>query len=399
MRWKHSGPLRLPACKSAFQRDHRGRGRRRRARLVIVEGDVAIGAGLAGGLDGFEREQLLVHHVRGHDVGHGREDVVDAARVALLPLVDHGLDLHALQVLLAAAKVARNDRELAVLGPAHEVGLLDIGQRADDDVLAVVADQLGRHALHAAAEEHVQEQRRDDVVAVVAQGDLGAAQLAGHAVQDAPAQPRAQAAGGLALGHHALHHRVGVLLLDVEGHAAALQVGGQHVLREAGLLLVEVHRHQLEPNRRALLQVQQDVQHRVAVLAAGQADHDLVAFFDHVEVGNGLADLAVQPLGQLVDLVRVLLGRLVFGGGSQGVVEDVCIHGGRGVRGAGHQRPVSALTATSQSGKISSLVSFTRTPTTPGRLIRRLQSLPTRASTRSVCSVVHSSMMAARTRR
>ena len=49
--------------------------------------------------------------------------------------------------------------------------------------------------------------------------------------------------------------------------------------------------------------------------------------------------------------------------------------------------------------EISSLVSFTRTPTTPAMLIRRLLSLPTSASTRSVCSVVHSSMMAARTRR
>jgi hypothetical protein len=67
-------------------------------------------------------------------------------------------------------------------------------------VLAVVADQLGRHALQLAAVEHVEEQGLHDVVAVMAQRDLGAAQLVGHAVQDAAAQARAQAAGGLASG-------------------------------------------------------------------------------------------------------------------------------------------------------------------------------------------------------
>jgi hypothetical protein len=52
------------------------------------------------------------------------------------------------------------------------------------------------------------------------------------------------------------------------------------------LLLVEVHRDQLELHRRLLLQLQQDVEHRVAVLAAGQAHHHLVAVLDHAEVGD-----------------------------------------------------------------------------------------------------------------
>jgi hypothetical protein len=47
------------------------------------------------------------------------------------------------------------------------------------------------------------------------------------------------------------------------------------------------------------LQLQQQVQQRVAVLAAGQAHHHLVAGLDHAEVGNRLADLAAQALGQL----------------------------------------------------------------------------------------------------
>jgi hypothetical protein len=53
-------------------------------------------------------------------------------------------------------------------------------------------------------------------------------------------------------------------------------------------------------------------------LAAGQADHDLVAVLDHVEVGDGLAHLAVQALGQLVDLVRGLLLGVPGSGGGVG---------------------------------------------------------------------------------
>ena len=81
---------------------------------------------------------------------------------------------------------------------------------------AVVADQLRRHALQAALEEQVEEDGAEEVVAVVAQRDLVGAQLAGDPVQDAAAQPRAQAAHRVALGNHALDHRVGVLVLDVK---------------------------------------------------------------------------------------------------------------------------------------------------------------------------------------
>jgi hypothetical protein len=50
------------------------------------------------------------------------QHVVDAAGVLLLPVVDHLLDLHALQVVLAAAQRAGDDGELPVRGPALEVG-------------------------------------------------------------------------------------------------------------------------------------------------------------------------------------------------------------------------------------------------------------------------------------
>ncbi|MNT16752.1 hypothetical protein D3C72_1518690 [compost metagenome] len=79
-----------------------------------------------------------------------------------------------------------------------------------------------------------------------------------------------------------------------------LEVGRQHVLRETRLLLVHVHGHDLELDRRDLLQVHQHIEHGVAVLATGQADHDLVAVFNHVEIGNRLTGLTAKALLQFV---------------------------------------------------------------------------------------------------
>jgi hypothetical protein len=169
-------------------------------------------------------------------------------------------------------------------------------------VLAVVRDELGRHRLQLAAEEQVEEERRHEVVAMMAERDLGRAKLACHAIQDAAAQTRAQRAHGGALGHQPFDHAVRVLLGDPEVDAAAAQVRGQHVLRKARLLLVEVDRDEGERHRRAALERQQDVEQTVAVLAPGQADHHVVAGFDHRVVGDGLAHLALEALGELVDL-------------------------------------------------------------------------------------------------
>ena len=53
------------------------------------------------------------------------------------------------------------------------------------------------------------------------------------------------------------------------------------------------------------------------ILAAGEADHDLVAGFDHVEVGNRLSNLAAQAFCQLVGFEGCLLGLTGGGSGTQ----------------------------------------------------------------------------------
>jgi hypothetical protein len=78
------------------------------------------------------------------------------------------------------------------------------------------------------------------------------------------------------------------------------------VRREPRLLLVEVHRHELEAQRRLFLQRKQHVEQAVRVLAPGKAHHHAVALGDHRKVADRLADLAADALGELRLLVGVL---------------------------------------------------------------------------------------------
>src|SRR5690606_8701886 len=57
-------------------------------------------------------------------------------------------------------------------------------------------------------------------------------------------------------------------------------------------------------------QLQQDVEQGVAVLAAGQADHDLVAVLDHAEIGDRAADLVAQAPGEPVRFAVVARARI-----------------------------------------------------------------------------------------
>ena len=135
---------------------------------------------------------------------------------------------------------------------------------------------------------------------MVAERNFGALQFIGHAVQNASAQAGAQGAKRFAFWDFVHHDRIGILLFDMKLHAFLLQVGWQDVFRKTGLLLIEIDRKQLKINRRARLQFEQNIQHRVAVFSAREANHHAVALFNHVVVNNRLAGLAAQALVELV---------------------------------------------------------------------------------------------------
>lgn len=153
----------------------------------------------------------------------------------------------------------------------------------------------------------------------MAERDLGHAMRLRVGIQRAAPQPRAQRTHRLAGRNHPADHRIGVLLDDIERHPQPAQVGRQHMGGKVGLFLVQVNRHQAERHRRLALQLQQHVQQGVAVLAAGQADHDLVAGCDHAEIGNRLADLALQAFAQAQLFALQPLARVARCGVGQGL--------------------------------------------------------------------------------
>src|SRR5689334_1582372 len=116
------------------------------------------------------------------DIPERRKNRLGAARELTLPFGEHLLHGRTLQILLRAAEVARNDGELAPPRVAFDVPLGDISQRPDDDVPTVFGRQLRCHRLQTSTEEEIEEERFDDVVAVMAQRDLRDAVLRGEAV-------------------------------------------------------------------------------------------------------------------------------------------------------------------------------------------------------------------------
>ena len=79
----------------------------------------------------------------------------DAAGETFVPVFQHFAHHLPLQIGLRAAQVAGNDGELLDFGVFDQILFFHIGQRANHDVFAVVAHQLGRHGFELAAVEHV----------------------------------------------------------------------------------------------------------------------------------------------------------------------------------------------------------------------------------------------------
>ena len=169
-----------------------------------------------------------------------------------------------------------------------------MGQWANDHELAVVAQKFRRHAFEFAAKKHVEEEGLQHVIAVMTQCQFVALQLACHFVQNTAAQTTAQTAHGFAFGNFVLDDGVGVLRFNVKRNAHVFQIGGQDFCGKAGLLLVQVDGNEFKVNGRTRFHFEQNVEHAVAVFAARHADHDAVAFFNHVEFADGLTHLAAQ---------------------------------------------------------------------------------------------------------
>jgi hypothetical protein len=196
----------------------------------------------------------------------------------------HPLPLEA--EVAADRTAAADDRQPALGGVGGDVGLGDVGERADDDVAAVVRHQPGRHRLESAGEEQVQEQRLGEVVGVVAKRDLGRPHRVRHPVENPAAQARAQRARRRGRIELVVDHLADRGVLDAALPAAIGAGLGDHVVLVALVAGVDVDGDQGEVDRRAQAQLVEDLQQGPAVLAAREADHDAVAVLDEEVIGD-----------------------------------------------------------------------------------------------------------------
>jgi hypothetical protein len=151
------------------------------------------------------------------------------------------------------------------------------------------------HALDLPVEEEVQQQGLDEVVGVVAEGDLVAAQLVRIFVERPSAQARAERAERLP----------GLdLLLDREVDPGAPHLVGVPLARELVLdqvgpepreSLVDVQRDEIELHRGPPLGQTEEMEQRPGVLAARHADQDPISGLDQAKVADRFAESAHEP--------------------------------------------------------------------------------------------------------
>ena len=228
------------------------------------------------------------HGVQCNGVDAAEDAVFDVGVIALeaaeqnfglLPLgtaaavVAHG-------AVFGKAAGALNELKVVVALPRQNILLADAVHRADEGHAGEAgAVELGGHGLELGTVEHAHHGGLDDIVEVVAQRDLIAAQLLGLAVQVAAAHPGAEVAGVL-LG--VVGHREDVALEN--GHGDVEQFGVGFDLLAVDLVVAGVHhkKDQLKGHIAVLLQLLHELGHQHGVLAAGDADGDLVARLDQL---------------------------------------------------------------------------------------------------------------------
>ena len=165
--------------------------------------------------------------------------------------------------------------KVVILHPRENVFLVDAVERTDQlHAREIRAVQLGQHGLHLRAVEHAHDRRLDDVVEVVAECDLVAAERLRLAVKIAAAHAGAQVA-------RVLFAVVGDLeYVSLENSDRNVQQRGVAFdLIAVDLVIAGVHdkENDLERDLAVPLEQLHQLGHQHGVLAAGDAHGDLVA--------------------------------------------------------------------------------------------------------------------------
>ena len=181
--------------------------------------------------------------------------------------------------------------------------LAEVDEGADDGDIGAVKVGDRREGMELPRVEHAHEESLDGVVVVMGIGDLADAVLAGIAVHGPAAEERTGEARTLVvrLSHGAFDVNVDDIVRDAE----LLHEGTGTVNVKKGRLSLFVFEHRVDGQRgkrKFLVQPLLENLHRIgeedAVLAAGDAEQDVVAILDHIELDDGAQQLAEIGLGE-----------------------------------------------------------------------------------------------------
>ena len=264
--------------------------------FVIVEKGMQHTAGLVAG-----------HHVQIDRVDAVEDAVLDAGIVAA-QTAQQSLDLLALGTAAAVvahgavfgeAARALDEFQLVVLLPRDDVLLVDAVERADElhpgEVRAV---QLGQHGLHLRAVEHAHDRGFDNVVEMMTEGDLVAAERLRLAVQIAAAHTGAQVArvllavvrDGKDVGFENRDRNVQQRGVALDFAAVDFVVAGVHD-----------EENDLERDLAVPLEQLHQLRHQHGVLAARNTDRDFIARLNELIPADGERKRVPDGLAEFLD--------------------------------------------------------------------------------------------------
>ncbi len=233
------------------------------------------------------------------DILERMEDIAGDLAVRLGKPCDELLDLEALGVRRAVRVAGRarlgelagalDEVEAIVIAPALDIRLVDVVERADElHAGAARALDLRHHRADGAGVEHAHEIRLNHIVEVMAERDLIAAELAGLAVEVAAAHLGTEVARRLL---HMEDRLEDVRREERQRHMEELRI----LLDDAAVHLVVAGIHaekdELERELVVALELLEELRHEHRVLAARDADGDLVAGAHEVEFADGFDEL------------------------------------------------------------------------------------------------------------
>ena len=173
-----------------------------------------------------------------------------------------------LQAEIPADRAAAADnRQPARLRVDARFVFADVHEWSNHHMLAVIRYEPRRHRLQVASEEYIEQQRLDEIVGVVPQGNFGRSHLARKAVQHAAAESGTERAWCRARIQYIVQDLANRRMLDAVFPSPLLTRACDHIVLVLSVAGIYVHRNQREPDRRSLPQHIEQLHERPAILA------------------------------------------------------------------------------------------------------------------------------------